>query len=323
MRTASNTSASALKNNRKLKVFLFFLLLTTIIWVLVELSKTYSTSVLLKVSYINSPPNKLLQEEPSAEIRASVRAPGFNLLKLKIKKAKVKIDLRNLVVAGNSHYVLTNRLASGLSAQIAGENEILSIERDTLFFNFGNKLFKKVPVVANVDIHFNLGYNLTNPLQIHPDSVLISGPEKYVDSIKELRTMYLDLNEISQHIDTELKLNTEGIEGFIDLSEDSVRVFGEVDKFTEGSFSVPVVIINEPVGIKVNPFPKEIDIVYQAGLSNFGKISKSSFTIVYDFNQYAADTLIKSLTPIIQQKSEFVSSLKIQPGEIEFLIQKQ
>ena len=322
MRSASDISSAAIKNNRKLKVFLFFLILTAVIWLLVELSKTYTSTIAIRVSFTNVPSNKMLQEDPVSELNATVRGPGFNLLKLKIKKPKVELDLNNLVISGNSHYLLTNRLISNLSAQIVGETNILNIEKDTLFFDFGTKIFKRVPVMADLNVQFNLGHNLTNGLKITPDSVLISGPEKFVDSIVEIRTNYLEINEVSQHIDTELPLNIGNIGDFVTLSDEKVKIYGEVDKFTEGSFSLPVVIINEPEGVKINPFPKEIEIIYQAGLSNFSKITKNSFTIVYDFKQYESDSLIKYLTPMIQQKSEFVSSFKINPGEIEFLIQK-
>ena len=47
-----------------------------------------------------------------------------------------------------------------------------------------------------------------------------------------------------------------------------------------------------------------------------------SFLIVYDYNEYKNDTTIQYLTPQIKHKSEFISSIKINPSQIEFLIQK-
>ena len=73
--------------------------------------------------------------------------------------------------------------------------------------------------------------------------------------------------------------------------------------------------------MKINPFPKEVEVTYQVALSNFNKISKNSISIVFDYEQYKNDTLIRYLTPVIKQKSEFIHSLKINPNQIEFLIQ--
>jgi hypothetical protein len=102
----------------------------------------------------------------------------------------------------------------------------------------------------------------------------------------------------------------------------TVTITGEVDKFTEGRFLVPVNVINIPKDIKITPFPKEIEVVFQAGLSNFNKISKSSFSVVFDYMQYKNDTLVQYLSPVVEQKSDLISTLKINPSQIEFLIQK-
>ena len=107
------------------------------------------------------------------------------------------------------------------------------------------------------------------------------------------------------------------------MENSSVTIIGEVDKFTEGRFTFPVTIINKPEGVKISPFPKEIEVIYQAGLSNFSKIKKSNITVVFDYMQYENDSLVRYLSPVVEQKSDLISSLKINPSKIEFLIQKE
>ncbi len=132
----------------------------------------------------------------------------------------------------------------------------------------------------------------------------------------------LELNDVHKNIYKELDLKLPPKNSNVILNTTKVIVKANVDKFTEGSFNIPVTIINKPEGIKINTFPNTIEVIYQAGLSNYNKITKNSFLIVYDYKQYEKDTLTRFLTPIIKQKSEFISSLKINPSQIEFLIQK-
>jgi len=106
------------------------------------------------------------------------------------------------------------------------------------------------------------------------------------------------------------------------MSAIKVKVNGKVDKFTEGTFKIPVTIINVPFGVKVTTFPKEIEVIYQAGLSNFSKITQNDVSVVFDYKQYENDSLITYLTPIITQKSNYIYALKINPPQLEFLIQK-
>lgn len=322
MKTVVKTSGISIADKRKVKVFLFILLLTSIIWLLIELSKITNSTAVFKIEYKNIPTGMLLQRKPTSEISIALKAPGFSLLKYKIKKNKVALNLNKVVKANSNYYLLPNQQKAYLNAQLPGETEVISVLKDTIFIELGKNKSKKVPVNLQLDIKFKLGYNLTAPLKIIPDSVTITGPAKYVDSIKELSNTLLELNDVHKNIYKELDLKLPPKNSNVILSTTKVIVKANVDKFTEGSFNIPVTIINKPEGIKINTFPNTIEVIYQAGLSNFNKITKNSFLVVYDYKQYEKDTLTRFLTPIIKQKSEFISSLKINPSQIEFLIQK-
>ncbi|WP_456423598.1 CdaR family protein [Lutibacter sp.] len=322
MKTVVKTSGISIADKRKVKVFLFILLLTSIIWLLIELSKITNSTAVFKIEYKNIPTGMLLQRKPISEINIVLKAPGFSLLKYKIKKNKVALNLNKVAKGNSNYYLLPNQQKAYLNAQLPRETEVVSVLKDTIFIELGKNKSKKVPVNLQLDIKFKLGYNLTAPLKIIPDSVTITGPEKHVDSIKELSNRLLELNDVHKNIYKELDLKLPPKNANVILNTTKVLVKANVDKFTEGSFNIPVTIINKPEGIKINTFPNTIEVIYQAGLSNFNKITKNSFLVVYDYKQYEKDTLIQFLTPIIKQKSEFISSLKINPSKIEFLIQK-
>ncbi len=322
MKLPSKTASFSLKNNRKFKVFLYFLLLTSVIWLLIQLSKSYTSSVIFKVEYKNLPVDKLLQSTPISELELAINAPGFSLLKYKAKKHKIFFDLGNISKRGKNYYFLPNAQLSYLNAQLPGEREILSVLKDTVFVELGNNISKSVPVIPNLEVKFKLGYNYIEDVQIIPDSVIITGAEKYVDSISEIFTIPVKLEEVYESVNMELVLDVPFNNDKIKLSTQTVKAIGNVDKFTEGILKIPVTIINEPEGVTINPFPKEIEVIYQVGLSNFNKINENSLSVVFDFNQYRNDTLVRYLTPVIQQKSDYIYSLKVNPSQIEFLIQK-
>jgi len=321
MRAITRISNISITNKRKVKVFLFILVLTSIIWLLIELSKSYTSSAVFTVEYENLPTGKLLESKPVSEIQLALKAPGFSLLKYKVKKHKLRLSLRNVTKKNSRYYLLLNKQLTYLSAQLSSENEIIRALKDTIFIELGNNRSKKVPINPSLDLKFKLGYNLTEPLKITPDSVLITGPQKLVDSIKEIKTSVLKINNAYENISSNVDLILPLEKDNLIVSATKVNISGLVDKFTEGKLTIPVIIINKPEGVKINTFPKEVQVIYQAGLSNFNKITKNSFLVVYDFEQYKKDTLIKYLTPIIKHKSEFISSIKLNPSQIEFLIQ--
>lgn len=322
MKKTSLITRFSLKNNRKLKVFLFFLILSSIFWLLIQLSKSYVSTATFNAHYKNIPIDMLLQQEPTTELNLAIKAPGFTLLKYKAKTHKIDLSLNGVVKNKNAFYLLPKAQLAYLNEQISGETEVIGVLQDTVFIKLGNTITKKVPVNSNLEIKFKLGYNFIENLIVTPDSVVISGPETSLDTISEIQTVTIKLNDVYETVNVDLKLVVPNEDEFLVLSEKTVNAVGEVDKFTEGVFTMPVVIINEPEGVTINPFPKEVKVSYQVGLSNFNKINKNSFTIVFDYNQYKNDTLTRYLSPVIPQKSEFIHSLKINPSQIEFLIQK-
>ena len=322
MKKAIENSPISIINNRRVKVFLFILVLTSIIWLLVELSKTYTSSAVFNVEYKSLPKGKLLQKDPISELNIVLNAPGFDLLKYKGRKHKLILDLKNIKNREGSYYLLPNQQLGYLNSQLAGDVKIVHVLKDTVYLELGSNKSKKVPVNPAIEIKFKLGYNLIDKVKITPDSILITGPQKIVDSIKEITTKEFKIEDVYKNVEKELDLVLPLYSNNFSVSSKSIHLNVEVDKFTEGRFKIPVTVINEPEGIKMNTFPKQIEVVYQAGLSNFNKITENSFLIVYDYNQYKSDSLIKYLSPVIKQKSEFVSSLRINPREIEFLIQK-
>lgn len=322
MKKAIENLPISIINNRRVKVFLFILVLTSIIWLLVELSKTYTSSAVFNVEYKSLPKGKLLQKDPISELNIVLNAPGFDLLKYKGRKHKLILDLKNVTNRGGRYFLLPNQQLGYLNSQLAGDVKIVNVLKDTVYVELGNTKSKKVPVNPAIEIKFKLGYNLIDKVKITPDSIIITGPQKIVDSIKEITTTEFKIEDVYKNVEKELDLVLPLYSNNFSVSSKSIHINVEVDKFTEGRFKIPVIVVNEPEGIKMNTFPKQIEVVYQAGLSNFNKITENSFLIVYDYNQYKSDSLIKYLSPVIKQKSEFVSSLRINPREIEFLIQK-
>lgn len=322
MKTTKASAIKTLKNNRKIKIFLFFLLLSSIIWMLMELSKNFVTPIVFNVEYIDLQKNKMVQKKPISELELAIKAPGFMLLKYKLKKRKILLNLKNISRTKSTYYILPNKQIPFLNSQFSNEIEIISVLRDTIFIEIGNSVSKKVPVIANLDIQYKAGYNLVEKLEISPDSVIISGSKKLIDSIKGIATKPLKLNDVFNDIGVELALKSPYKSSQIKMSANKVNINGKVDKFTEGTFKIPVTIINTPYGVNVTTFPKEIEVIYQAGLTNFSKITPNDISIVFDYKQYENDTLITYLTPILVKKSDLIYALKINPPQLEFLVQK-
>lgn len=321
----SNTQSLgiSLRRNRKFQVFLLCLIVTSIIWLLIELSQVYTSNATFKAVYDNMPEQALLENELLEEVEVTFKATGFNIIKYRLTPHEVHFNLNNMTISKTENYILTNYELSRLNAGFKSRLEVASIAPDTIFISVGKKKIKRVPVISKIKINFKQGYNFIQPLELDPDSVLISGPENQVENITEIYTSKLTLNDVYLDIIGQLTLEIPDAATNVEVSRDEIEYFGEVDKFTEGQLKIPVEIINQPEGVTVTPYPKEIELTYQAGLSNFNRINADSFSVVFDYNEYKNDSLVQFLTPVIKKQSDLVSSFKISPRRIEFLIEVQ
>jgi hypothetical protein len=310
-----------LKANLKLKVFLVFLCLSFVFWMLTKLSKVYKSDIEFSVNYHNLPAKRVIQNDPVKQITSSVKASGFSLLNYKINPKTLEVDIHNLAYkTGSMFYYLPNANLTQLSAQLDVDSSIERVLQDTIFFNLGLNKTKKIPVKFNSDIKYKLGYNLVGNVSVEPDSIEITGPEAILDTINNIRTDKVELLNISSGFSEVVKLNLIGAEK-ITYATDQVSVSGNVDKFTEGSFIVSFNIINAPLEYRLTTFPREVKILYQVGLSDYNKVVKENFVIECDYS-VSMENNLTYLIPELKEGSTLITSVRIIPNKIEFLIEK-
>ena len=309
------------KNQHKIpKSFFVALFVAFFFWLLTKLSKDYQAVVTFPVEYINIPQDKLLESAPLEKIDIQVKASGFRLFGVSILKNTIKLDAKKLQRKSSSKYfLLLDNQRIDIQNQISNNLLINSIAQDTIFLNLGQLTSKKVPLKSVFDFSFKLGYHLTNSVTISPDSILVSGPKSQIDTLKYIHLKKLTLKDIYESVNQTLKINE--ISDVIKFRTKEAKVFAEVDRFTEGNIELPFDIINLPDSVSVTTFPKSVKVFYQVGLTNFSKVNATSFKIVCDYNNSLNNNL-NYLIPKVITKPNFVTSVKISPNKIEYLIQK-
>lgn len=310
----------SLKNNRKLRVFLLFLMLSILFWTLIKFSKSYISEVEFNLVFTEIPQNKLIQNESTGKIKVTVMTIGFKLLKYGFKAKNLEYSLTDLKrKEGSVYYSLTKSKINFLQSQLAADTQILKINPDTLFFDLGVKKSKKVPIVAEANLQFKTGFNLVKKYSLHPEMVTISGPTKFIDSIQEVKSEKFDLLEISSSFEKELKLISPNKS--VNINPETVLIKGEVAKITEGTFNMSYKVINLPEDYIISTFPKEIKVVYQVPLKYYNKITENSFKIICDYKE-TADNNLDYLIPKIIEKPDILFDVKVVPNKIEFLVKK-
>tara|TARA_Y100000034_G_C6910301_1_gene424328 strand:+ start:12202 stop:13134 length:933 start_codon:yes stop_codon:yes gene_type:complete len=303
------------------KQLFLFLGLSTLIWLLITLSKEYRASLTFGVRYINVPQNRLMLGDNNNSLTMSVNANGFKILRTRIQNSILELDASLMQQDSKGRfYLLVSKQQPLLQEQLLSDVFIQSIRTDSIFLNLDVLASKKIAVRPNVKVNYHVGYGLTDEVTVNPDSILVSGSKKQLDTMQFLDHKPLILSDVKANFRQEVELLIQNPKG-LKLSQEKVVIEGKVDKFTEGSVKVPFEVINVPKDVKITTLSAEVSVVFVIGLSDFNQIMPLSFKVECDYD-YSKSKNLTYLIPRISKKPKTVKSVKIVPQTIDFLIQK-
>ncbi|MGV8814687.1 MAG: YbbR-like domain-containing protein [Gelidibacter sp.] len=316
------TKLSKSIKSRKLNVFGLFFLLSFCFLALTKLSKNYTETISFELVFKNVPEEHHVNLDSTKKVNVTVNAYGFNLLRYSFYKPKLQIDFNTDVVLKNKTYVWNSQQnAPKIRAKFRNSVDVISIQPDTLRFPYQSLAVKKVPVNTDVIIEFAPGYDMLNKIKVIPDSVKVIGSEKLLSEIEYVTTEKLDLKHVNSNIDKSLGIEMNESFKSLKLTTKSVKIEGQVEKFTEGTFNVPVTIINLPSGVNINFFPKTIPVAYNVSLNNYKSVRTSDFRIECDYRNI--DKTGKTfLIPQLTKVPEIVKSARLKQKKVEFILMK-
>ena len=318
------TDREKIKPNKRLTAFLICLFVSAMFWFLNSLSHKYTETISLPVSYINIPKEKFLVNKLPEKILLKITAQGFYLFanKINLFNDQVIIDCNNLKYKNESSQAIypTYSGFDKIASQLNSEVEILKIFPDTIFFYFGDKKAKVVPVKFNSNVSFEKQYQLKGEIKLNPNRVTVLGPGFLVDSIKEIETELVILKELKKDASIKANLILPIKYKEFELSQSQIQVSLSVEKFTEAFIEVPVNTINLPDNYSIKTFPEKIKISYLVAFSEFDHVDASKFTVIADYNKINNQNRIAIE---IKNKPEFVQIIRTNPSKVEYIISKR
>ena len=302
-----------------LKTFLFFLGFSAVIWLFVQFSKEYIEPVELPLKYINVPQDKILGTERPKFLDLRVKDYGFNIARYKFFPPELAIDINETRIENEALIYDLQAHKAALLSQINLEYEEATFMQPAIEIPYEQRAVKTVKVVPNINLGFSVGYSALEEVVIEPDSVQISGPEGLLDTLQQVQTVPLTINNISKDIKDKIKLDKSNLEK-VNFFRDEVNFVVRTDKFTEGQVEIPVEVINVPKDLNVVVFPKEVVVFYQVSLKNFDKVTAEDFKVVVDFeNALESDGYLLAQ---VQEQPKLVNNVRLSEKRIQFVIKR-
>ena len=151
--------------------------------------------------------------------------------------------------------------------------------------------------------------------------MLVVGSQIDLDTINFIDTEVVTLNKLQADFEGVAKLISPISETQIKLSHSNVITKIEVDKFTEGTIEVPVLIKNLPQNVSINYFPKYISVTYYLPLSDYGKFQASDFKIECDYMKSQNSDFTFMMAELVKIPKS-VKKARLSSDKVEFIFLK-
>ncbi|QTN39926.1 YbbR-like domain-containing protein [Cryomorphaceae bacterium] len=324
-------AASALRNpltrliqdDRKRSIFIFCLALSSLFWILSKLSRTYTAVIDLPIQYEHLPDDRIWLLDQAPTITLEVEGYGFDLLGYRYRNRNNlvldfdRVELRQRRSEKQRAYIQLSEFRTGLSDELSGSVNVLSVYPDTLFFPFALRADKPLPVEVDLAIAFKTGFGATSEVIIDPPSVKVSGRSEVMDTLSRALTESWNVQNVEDTLRATLKLAA--LDSTLRFSPSEVEVLLPVEEFTEVAYEIPVQMLGLPDSLGLRLFPPRVKAICRVPLSRYQELSAADFTAVVEYQQITKTTgdRVRPTWTTIPDVAEIV---RTEPERVEFLI---
>jgi len=301
---------------RRLSAFFTCLVIAALTWVFKTLSNPYNFTVRRALSYKNAPQKRAFHSLQSDTVDVTVKGTGWQMLfsKMNDDGKPIIADLQSL---DKENYIA---LSSQIKQMNDAGNEIVGFNPDTLYFDFLNRMVKRVPIRLLGNLKFQRQFAQSNNTILRPAFVTIVGPSSRIDNINEWDADSLLAGNVSETIRARVNLQAVS-EGNMTIYPKTIDVIVPVDEFTEKTLQIPVKLINNRDYYNVKIFPQKVKVTFITALKKYAEIDENFFEAEADLDLWKLhgyNTLPVKLTRI----PPYCKIISVQPPNIDFIIRK-
>ncbi len=299
--------------------FFIFLLISATLWLMVKLSKEYSTQTAFAIRYTDIPVEKCIST-PEQTVNLSFVTNGFRTLRHNLIRPQNRIvDIRLSEVpyhaVSETSFSISSQYVAAQIADLLNINPSDIVMNDAvIYFGMENLHSKVVQVKVPVNIKTQRQYKVYGQPTVTPPSVTIFGPEKIIDTMTAVYTSPITKTSANAPISETLPLDFGNGQVRSNITEAVVNI--DIEKYTEADFKVPV---TTPDNTPMRFFPETIDVKCLVAIKDYPNIKPESFKIEV-LRSNGTDSIQPLLDVSLTKIPQHVKVLNVAPKKVEYLI---
>lgn len=304
------------------RTFLYFLGISALLWLLGNLSEEYDARASFKLNLMNCPDSLGIYKEDPPVIYARLRASGFRFLTGSYGRKGLDVDLSGLQMNLGRFFMHRSQMTNVINRKLPQEVELLSLEQDSFYMPVYRKVRRELPVRADLTYELEPNHRLKGPLQLTPSQIEVEGPASEVQGLQAIYTEPIQLGTVSESINQIVTVIPPEDLTNIALSATTIRIFGEVGKFSEAVFDVAVKVEDAPEGLNIRIVPKQVQVVCQAEQARLNSLSPADFRVYARFPKDSNGLGASQRLPLyLNRQPDSVYAVRLLQKEVSYFLE--
>lgn len=307
--------------NREFLTFFFFLVLSTIFWLMTALNETYEREIGVPAYLVNIPKNVVVTSDMEDTVRVTVRDKGFALLAYTYGEGirPINVNFQSAITRQSGYGVVSSQeLMKMINQRFSGSSKIVQVKPDRLDFHYNYGLSRQVSVKMSGHVVPGKSFYLART-RFWPEKVTVYGSKQALDSLRFVKTVPINITNFNDTVLRTVALET--IKG-VKIVPNTVRIGLYPDILTEEDIEVPITAINMPEGKVLRTFPQRVTVNFIVGASMFRSISPEQFAVVVDYNEII-DHPSDKCSIHLRETPQGVRNARLKMTHVDYLIEEQ
>lgn len=307
--------------NREFLTFFFFLVLSTIFWLMTALNETYEREIGVPAYLVNIPKNVVVTSDMEDTVRVTVRDKGFALLAYTYGEGirPINVNFQSAITRQSGYGVVSSQeLMKMINQRFSGSWKIVQVKPDRLDFHYNYGLSRQVSVKMSGHVVPGKSFYLART-RFWPEKVTVYGSKQALDSLRFVKTVPINITNFNDTVLRTVALET--IKG-VKIVPNTVRIGLYPDILTEENIEVPITAINMPEGKVLRTFPQRVTVNFIVGASMFRSISPEQFAVVVDYNEII-DHPSDKCSIHLRETPQGVRNARLKMTQVDYLIEEQ
>lgn len=307
--------------NREFLTFFFFLVLSTIFWLMTALNETYEREIGVPAYLVDIPKNVVVTSDMEDTVRVTVRDKGFALLAYTYGEGirPINVNFQSAITRQSGYGVVSSQeLMKMINQRFSGSSKIVQVNPDRLDFHYNYGLSRQVSVKMSGHVVPGKSFYLART-RFWPEKVTVYGSKQALDSLRFVKTVPINITNFNDTVLRTVALET--IKG-VKIVPNTVRIGFYPDILTEENIEVPITAINMPEGKVLRTFPQRVTVNFIVGASMFRSISPEQFAVVVDYNEII-DHPSDKCSIHLRETPQGVRNARLKMTHVDYLIEEQ